>query len=132
MLWKMPSLTDDGKTVKRSCFSLTKRYRVMKAFPLAFCYHIDFCLYNLSAFCYSIHNIENSFLQNFSKPYNLQEQPSRGVLIERCSENMQQTYRRTPMPKCDFNKVANQLYWNHTSVWVFSCKFAAYFQNTFH
>ena len=26
---------------------------------------------------------------------------------------------------------AKQLYWNHTSAWVFSCKFAAYFQNTF-
>ena len=24
---------------------------------------------------------------------------------KRCSENMQQTYKRTPMPKCDFNKV---------------------------
>ena len=35
------------------------------------------------------------------------------------------------MPKCDFNKVALQLYRNHTSAWVFSCKFAAYFQNTF-
>ena len=30
------------------------------------------------------------------------------------------------MPKCDFNKIAN-----HTSAGVFSCKFAAYFQNTF-
>ena len=30
-----------------------------------------------------------------------------------------------------FNKVALQLYWNHTSALVFSCKFAAYFQNTF-
>ena len=30
------------------------------------------------------------------------------------------------MPKFDFNNVAN-----HTSAWVFSCKFAAYFQNTF-
>ena len=29
---------------------------------------------------------------------------------ERCSENMQQIYRGTPMPKCDFNKVAKQLY----------------------
>ena len=28
--------------------------------------------------------------------------------------------------------VALQLYWNHTSAWVFSCKFAAYFQNTFY
>ena len=45
---------------------------------------------------------------------------------------MQQIYRRTPMPKCDFNKVAKQLYWNRTSAWVFSRKFAAYFQNTFY
>ena len=26
---------------------------------------------------------------------------------------------------------AKQLYWNRTSAWVFSCKFAAYFQNCF-
>ena len=26
----------------------------------------------------------------------------------------------------------HQLYWNHTSTWMFSCKFAAYFQNTFY
>ena len=32
-----------------------------------------------------------------------QKQPSRGVVRKRCSENMQQVYRRTPMPKCDFN-----------------------------
>ena len=38
---------------------------------------------------------------------------------------------RTPMPKCDFNKVAKELYWNLTSTWAFSCKYAAYFQNTF-
>ena len=44
---------------------------------------------------------------------------------------MQQIYRRTPMPKCEFNKVAKQLYQNYTSAWVFSCKFAAYFQNSF-
>ena len=50
---------------------------------------------------------------------------------KKCSENMQQICRRTPMPKSDFNKFAKQLYWNHTSVWVFSCKFAACFQNTF-
>ena len=36
-----------------------------------------------------------------------QKQPFRGVLGKRCSENTQQIYRRTtPMPKCDFNKVA--------------------------
>ena len=32
--------------------------------------------------------------------------------------------------KCDFSKVANQLYWNHTSAWVFSYKLAAYLQNS--
>ena len=26
---------------------------------------------------------------------------------------------------------AQQLYWNHTFSWVYSCKFAAYFQGTF-
>ena len=60
-----------------------------------------------------------------------QKQPPRGVFKKRCSENMQQIYRRTPMPKCDFNKVAKQLYWNHTSAWLFSCKISPYFQNNF-
>ena len=55
----------------------------------------------------------------------------RGVPRKSCSESMQQIYRRTPVPKCDFNKVAKQLYSNHTLAWMFSCKFAAYFQNTF-
>ena len=34
-----------------------------------------------------------------------QKQPSRNVLIKRCSENMQQIYSGTPMLKCDFNKL---------------------------
>ena len=34
------------------------------------------------------------------------------------------------MQKCDFSKVANQLYWNHTPTWVSSCKCAAYLQNS--
>ena len=38
------------------------------------------------------------------------EAATRAVLKKRCSENTQQIYRRTPMPKCDFNKVALQLY----------------------
>ena len=60
-----------------------------------------------------------------------QKQPSRGILQKRCSEKIHQIYRRTPMPKCHFSKDAKQLYWNHIQVWVFSCKLAAYFQNTF-
>ena len=39
-----------------------------------------------------------------------QKQPTRGVLRKSCSENMQQIYSKTPMPKYDFNKVALQLY----------------------
>ena len=48
----------------------------------------------------------------------LQKQPLRGILEKMCSENVQQIYRRKPMPKCDFNKVAKQLYQNRTSAWV--------------
>ena len=60
-----------------------------------------------------------------------QKEPLGGVLWKKCSENIQQIYRRIPMPKCDFNKIPNQLFWNHTFPWMFSCKFAAYFRNTF-
>ena len=34
-----------------------------------------------------------------------QKQPTIDVPIKRCSENMQQIYRRTHMSKFDFNKV---------------------------
>ena len=39
---------------------------------------------------------------------NTQKQSSRGVIWKTSSENMQQNYRRTPMPNCNFNKVALQ------------------------
>ena len=62
-----------------------------------------------------------------------QNHSSRDVLRKRCSEQDWKGVRnrRTPMLKCDFNKVALQLYWNCILVWVFSCKFTAYFQSTF-
>ena len=75
--------------------------------------------------------LKNTLTQEFSCDVKFQKQPSRGVLIKRCSENTQQNHRRTPMPKCGFNRVVLQLYWNHSSAWLFSRKFAAYFQNTF-
>ena len=50
----------------------------------------------------------------------VQKQSPRGVPTKTCSENMQQIYRRTPMPMCDFNKVALHVYWNQTSAWVSS------------
>ena len=39
-----------------------------------------------------------------------QKQPSRGVSSKSCSENIRQICRRAPMLKCDFDKVAKQLY----------------------
>ena len=38
------------------------------------------------------------------------EGESGGVFKKSCSKNMQQNYGIRPMPKCDFNKVALQLY----------------------
>ena len=57
----------------------------------------------------------------------MQKQPTRGVPRKKCSENMQQIYRRTLMPKCNFNRVSRQFYKNHTLAWVFSCKFCCIF-----
>ena len=47
---------------------------------------------------------------------NMEKQPSRCVLGKRCSENIQQIYRRTPMPKCEFNKVAIKLQSNFIEI----------------
>ena len=58
--------------------------------------------------------MEHSFLRDYEKLHRhyymyIDKQRPKGVLMKRCSENMQ----------------------NHTLAWMFSCKFAAYFQNTF-
>ena len=44
------------------------------------------------------------------KSISAQKKPSRVVLKKRCFESIQQIYRRTPMSKCDFNKISKQLY----------------------
>ena len=72
------------------------------------------------------------FQYYMSKRLPIHKQPFRGVLSKRCSENIHQIYKRIPIPKCDFDKVGKQPYWNRTSALVFSYKFAAYFQNTFY
>ena len=64
--------------------------------------------------------------------FHFEKQPSRDARSRRCSENMQQIYGRTPIAKSDSIKFALQLYWTHTVVWVFSCKFAVYFQSNFY
>ena len=40
----------------------------------------------------------------------LNKKPPGGVVRKICSENMQQIYKRTFMPKCDLNEVALQVY----------------------
>ena len=54
-------------------------------------------------------------LETFTNSSITEKQPSTGVLRKRCSENMQQIYRRTPMSKCEFNKVA--LHFVEISLW---------------
>ena len=73
----------------------------------------------------------NSVLQCWNKAKKSneigQKQSARGVLKKVAPK----ICWRTHMREWDFNKVANQFYWNHISAWVFSCRFARYFQNTF-
>ena len=57
-------------------------------------------------------SIVYAYYPKSSEYLEFQKQPLRYVLRKRCSENMQQIYRRTLMPKYDFNKVALQLCWN--------------------
>ena len=45
----------------------------------------------------------------------VQKQPSRSVLRKRWTENMQQIYRRTLSPKCDFSSLVNLLHIFRTS-----------------
>ena len=65
--------------------------------------------------------------QLYHRYFDDRSSPPLGVLIKRCSENMQLIYKRTPIPKCDFNKVVKF----NILAGVFLYKFAAYFQNTF-
>ena len=59
-----------------------------------------------------------SHLYQYLNPYfigldcTVQKQPSRGALRRRCSENMQQIYKRTSMSKCNFNKIALRYGWS--------------------
>ena len=55
---------------------------------------------------------------------------SRGVPAKRHPGKKQQTHRRTTTWKCDPNRVAMQLFWNHTSTRALPCESAASPQNT--
>ena len=60
-----------------------------------------------------IQKIQNPNSKSLAQSYKKQKQPSRGVLRKRYSKNMQQSYKRTPMTKCNFNKAALQLFSEH-------------------
>ena len=98
-------------------------YVLLSCFQLNGIWNIIFNLFLISIV--KIGKPTTSWRQNtlLNTTNNRQMQPSIGVLKKRCSENMQHIYRRTPMPKCDFNKVAFQRYWNHTLACVFPVNF---------
>ena len=58
------------------------------------------CIKYLPFWSFFIPKLAPSVTNNLNRK-NYQKQPFRGALTKRCSENMQQIYRRTPMPKCD-------------------------------
>ena len=60
-----------------------------------------------------LYQITDYLRQNGLKDKDLnfsQNQPSRGVLMKGCSQNIQQIYSRTAMPKRDFDQVEEKLY----------------------
>ena len=62
------------------------------------------------------------------KPFKVLPEPAvRGVPRKKCSENMQQIYRRTSMPKYDFSKVSKQhgVYVNTVKFYVLQILFDA-------
>ena len=83
------------------------------------------CRFLIASLCCLVKETSTSIINktalNCSKTYfnsfqaNAAKQPLRGILRKIWSENTQQIYRRTPMPKYDFNKFAKE-------IGCFSCK----------
>ena len=78
--------------------------------------------------------LSNSWVVYFisCNKFDIQNQSTGGVLRKSRSKNIQQIYKRLPMPKCDLKKFAKKIYWSHISAWVFSCKFGVYFRTIFY
>ena len=62
--------------------------------------------YKILTFSRPANKQDRMFSKNHSKRNHPQKQPLADVPRKTYSENVQQIYRRTPMSKCDFNKVA--------------------------
>ena len=65
---------------------------------MIFLFYLYIWLIDFQRFLSNMHSRNMSVLSIQCKKH-----PFRGVLIKRCSENMQQIYKRTPIPKCDSN-----------------------------
>ena len=65
---------------------------------MIFLFYLYIWLIDFQRFLSNIHSRNMSVLS-----IQCRKHPFRGVLIKRCSENMQQIYKRTPIPKCDSN-----------------------------
>ena len=67
--------------------------------------------------------IASNHILTFRQINALQKQPSIGVLSRRCCENMLQICSRTPMLKCDFNKVGITLrHWCSPVYLLYICR----------
>ena len=131
------------KILTHVCFSVIKTKKVLATFPLVWALYQEITkVANYRNWLFLIKimidhrkiDSKNCFYHYSTSYYcsnAVHKQPSIDVFIKKCPENMQRFYRRTPIRKYDFNKVARQLYWDHTSAWVFSCKLAANFQDNF-
>ena len=80
----------------------------------------------------TLNHVNASWPVYYKRVSNRQNQPFRGILRKRCSENMQQIYRRTAARRCAISiKLQNQLYWNCTSIWVSSLYLLHIFRTPF-
>ena len=95
------------KETKVKCFSVTKALE-REMFSGVFTFdnlnrHFLSCRQTSYA-TFTLYNVVNVFLVS-----HIRSTPP-DLLRKKCSENMQQTYRRTPMSKGDFDKVTKKLY----------------------
>ena len=93
--------------------NLNRRLSTRK-YTLKFCNLVVFFT-KISRMLFFITDVSNIVISVKPTIKTLQKQPSIDVLRKRCSENMQQIYRRILMPKCNFNKVALAL-WHRCSL----------------
>ena len=70
--------------------------------------------YKAKLFLISVIVFDSLSMWKVERRKDVQKQPPIGAPRKRCSKNLQQIYRKTPMPRCNFNKVLKQFYWNHT------------------